>query len=91
MLLMGTKLDIVKSNETWRQVRVEEARSLASLKHMMGVIETSSKEDTNISRTFVDLVSMLIDKHERFCSIADGEKSITLSTVNIKEDKKCPC
>ena len=93
MLLMGTKVDIADSNPTRRQVTLEEAKSLASMKHMIGVVETSAKEDTNISRTFIEMAAKLREKHERLASIGESEKSIKLTnhTVNIEEEKKCSC
>ena len=93
MLLMGTKVDIANNNATRRQVTLEEAKSLASSKHMIGVIETSAKEDTNISRTFFELAIKLKEKHERLTSIGESEKSIKLSnqTVSVEEEKKCTC
>lgn len=93
MLLMGTKVDIANSNTTRRQVTLEEARSLAHLKHMIGVVETSAKEDTNISRAFLELAAKLQEKHERLNTIAESEKSIRLSnsTVKVEDEKKCFC
>ena len=91
MLLMGTKVDMVIGNPTRRQVTLEQARSLASLRHMIGVVETSAKEDTNISRTFYELAVKLREKHERVTSIIESEKSIHLSTVSVEEEKKCFC
>ena len=84
-------MDIANSNPTRRQVKSEEAKSLADLKHMIGAIETSAKEDTNITRTFLDLALKLREKNERLSSIGESEKSIKLSTVNVKEEKRCPC
>ena len=91
MLLMGTKVDMVMANPTRRQVTLEQAKSLASLRHMMGVIETSAKDDTNISRTFHELALKLKDKHERLTSIVESEKSIKLQTVSVEQEKKCLC
>ena len=94
MLLMGTKVDIANSNSSRRQVTVEQAKSIASLKHMIGVVETSAKDDTNISRTFLELAAKLREKHERLTSIDGSEKSIRLTdhqTINVEEEKKCAC
>ena len=93
MLLMGTKLDAANMNETTRQVKLEEAKSLASLKHIVGVVETSAKEDTNITETFFNLASRLKEKHERLAAhVEDAEKSVKLSTVTVEEKgQKCAC
>ncbi len=93
MLLMGTKVDIANSNLTRRQVMLEEAKSLASAKHMIGVVETSAKEDMNISRTFIEVAAKLREKHDRLTSIAESEKSIKLTsnTVHVEEEKRCSC
>ena len=94
MLLMGTKVDIANSNLTRRQVTIEEAKSLASMKHMIGVVETSAKEDTNISRAFHELAAKLREKHERLTSMDGSEKSIRLTdqTINVvEEEKRCAC
>lgn len=91
MLLMGTKVDMVLANPSRRHVTLEQARSLASLRHMIGVIETSAKDDTNISRTFQELGLKLKEKHERITDIVDSEKSIKLSTISVEEEKKCFC
>lgn len=84
-------MDIANSNETRRQVKKEEAKSLASMRHMIGVVETSAKEDTNITRTFQELAAKLREKHERLDSIVESEKSIRLATVPVEEEKKCSC
>lgn len=91
MLLMGTKVDLVEASPARRQVTLEQARSLASHRHMIGVVETSAKEDTNISRTFHELSVKLKDRYERVASIAESDKSIRLSTTTVEEVKRCPC
>lgn len=91
MLLMGTKVDIANTNASRRQVTLEEAMSFASSKHMLGVVETSAKEDKNITTIFQKLAVKLKDKHERLTSMGDSEKSIKLTTVHVKEEKKCAC
>lgn len=92
MYLVGTKVDMVEVNPSCRQVKIAEAESLAGLKHMVGFIETSAKENTNITRTFAELASKLSERHERLNSMGESEKSIRLTTVNIeKEKKQCHC
>ena len=91
MLLMGTKVDIANTKAASRQVTLSEAKNFASSRHMVGVVETSAKEDTNITRTFHDLATKLKDKHERLTNMGDSEKSIRLSTVDVQKEKKCPC
>lgn len=88
---MGTKLDIADSNATRRQVTLEEATSFASNKHMLGVVETSAKEDRNITRIFHELARKLKAKHDRLTSVGESEKSIRLTTVQVQEEKKCAC
>lgn len=88
---MGTKVDIANSNKSRRQVTLEEAKSLASNKHMVGVVETSAKEDTNIGMIFLELAGKLKEKHERLTSMGESEKSIKLTTVQVQEEKKCAC
>jgi hypothetical protein len=91
MLLMGTKVDLADTNASRRQVTLEDATSFATSKHMIGVVETSAKEDKNISRIFHKLASKLKEKHERLTSVEDSEKSIKLTTVHLQEEKKCSC
>jgi len=92
MVLMGTKLDIVEAIEAKRQVTLEEARSMAAVKHLAGAIETSAKADKNISETFFDLATKLKEKHERLAIVAEAEKSVKLSSVAVKDDtRRCPC
>ena len=91
MLLMGTKVDIVQRSPSSRQVTLEEARSFASSRHIVGVVETSAKEDTNITQAFIELAEKLREKHERLSTIGESEKSIKLTTVNVSEKKKCAC
>ena len=88
---MGTKVDIADSNAARRQVTLQEATSFASSKHMLGVVETSAKEDRNITRIFHKLAGKLKEKHERLTSMDESEKSIRLTTVQVQEEKKCAC
>ena len=92
IVLMGTKLDIAEAIESKRQVTLEEATSLASVKHLAGATETSSKTDKNITETFLDLATKLKEKHERLANTVECEKSVKLSSVAVKEDRqRCPC
>ena len=91
MLLMGTKVDIANTNPTRRQVTLKEAESLVAAKHMVGVVETSAKEDTNISSTFLELATRLKEKYDRVGSIVETEESIKLNTFNVTEKKSCFC
>lgn len=92
ILIMGTKLDLAEMNETKRQVRLEEAKAMASLKHIMGAMETSSKDDTNITETFFDLATKLKEKHERLADTAEAEKSVKLSSFAVEEKgRTCAC
>ncbi len=92
MLLMGTKLDLAEMNGTKRQVTLEEAKSMANFKHIAGAVETSSKDDTNIKETFVDLALKLKEKHERLAQKAESEKSVKLNSVPLEEKHDgCAC
>ena len=84
MLLIGTKLDLVTSKPVMRQVTKSEAKSFASSKHMVDVMETSAKEDTNVERIFVRMARTLMKKHEGFASYADPEDSIELTTKSLE-------
>ena len=94
MLLIGTKLDVASISPELRQVSLSEAKNFASSKHMLDVIETSSKEDTNIERTFVKLAKAMRKKREgsSLASYADTEDSINLlSTRTMDEENKWHC
>ena len=96
MLLIGTKLDVVNISPELRQVSLSEATNLASSKHMLDVIETSSKEDTNIERTFVKLAKAMRKKREgsSLASYSDPDDSINLlstRTVNEQNQWHCSC
>jgi hypothetical protein len=45
IVLVGTKLDLVKKDKSRRQVTYEEAVKLAHKYGLAGVLETSAKED----------------------------------------------
>ena len=89
---MGTKADVVSGNQERRQVEQSEARSYATSKHMIDVIETSAKKDTNIDRTFLRLARALRLKHEGMTSYAEPEESIRLTSAALPQEKKrCTC
>lgn len=93
MVLMGTKLDLVKETPTARQVATTEAKGMASIKHMIDAVETSSKEDTNIGKTFKKLAKALRVKYEGLASMDDHEESVHLATTAIteKQSDQCKC
>ena len=95
MVLMGTKLDVVMTTPSLCQVPIDEARSLATHKHMLDPIETSAKNNTNIDQTFIHLAKSLRKKHEGLSDISEQEQSIHLTTTDIKgtgkESQNCPC
>lgn len=93
MLLMGTKLDLVKETPSARQVSTTEAKGMASIKHMIDTIETSAKEDTNISKTFKKLAQALRQKYEGLAAMDDHEESVHLTTtaLNEKQSRQCNC
>ena len=92
MLLMGTKLDLVKDTPTARQVSSVEAKGVADVKHMIDAIETSSKEDTNIGKTFKKLAKALRQKYEGLAAMDDHEESVHLATQAVNEQQSgCKC
>ena len=93
MLLMGTKLDLVKDTPTARQVEEHDASGMAAAKHMIDAIETSSKADTNIGRTFVKLAKALKQKYEGLTSIKDEEESVHVQSdlLSEKSEDGCKC
>lgn len=92
MVLMGTKLDLVKDTPTARQVAANEAKGVATSKHMIDAIETSSKEDTNIGKTFKKLAKALKQKYEGLKAMDDHEESVHLATQSVNEKQtSCKC
>ncbi len=83
LVMIGTKLDLVTANSKLRQVQVQEAKNFASSHHIIEVLETSSKDNTNIEKTFVQLAKALKKKHDGFASQTATEESIRLETRNI--------
>ena len=92
---MGTKLDLVLATPSLCQVPINEARSLATHKHMLDPIETSAKVNTNIDQTFKRLAKSLKTKHEGLSDITEPEQSIHLTTTDIRDTGKksrgCSC
>lgn len=92
MVLMGTKLDLVKETPADRQVATNEAKGMATSKHMIDAIETSSKEDTNIAKTFKKLAKALKQKYEGLKAMDDHEESVHLATQSVNEQQTgCKC
>ena len=91
MLLMGTKLDLVKDTPSARQVSAHDAKGVASTKHMIDAIETSSKDDTNIGKTFKKLAKALREKYEGLASMEDKEDSVNLPTTSLREQQSNEC
>ena len=92
MVLMGTKLDLVKETPAARQVSSNEAKGVADVKHMIDSIETSSKEDTNIGKTFKNLAKALRKKYEGLAAMDENEESIHLATQALHENESgCKC
>ena len=91
MVLMGTKLDLVKDKPSARQVAEHEARGMATAKHMIDVVETSSKADTNIGQTFLKLAKALKQKYEGLASVENKEESVHLQTDELKEKTSDTC
>ena len=91
---MGTKLDVVNANSKLRQVEVREAKSFASSHHIVDTIETSSKDDTNIEKTFVKLAKALQRKYSGYPSQSGTGESVVLNTQSLQENGqgwKCSC
>lgn len=92
---MGTKLDIATMHPEKRQVSLEEAHSMVSSHRMIGVTETSAKQDMNIERAFTNLARVLRKKHEGTLSMAMSEKcteSISLHHQNgLMSGKESEC
>ena len=92
MVLMGTKLDLVMETPAARQVAANEAKGVATSKHMIDAVETSSKEDTNIGKTFKKLAKALKQKYEGLKAMDDHEESVHLATQSVNEKQTdCKC
>lgn len=98
LLLMGTKLDLVTESSTPRQVSLDEAKGFASTKHIVDVIETSSKEDKNIKLVFLKLAKELQKKHKGLAgTVDDPTDSIRVATTQLPNQndknsiKQCVC
>ena len=52
IILVGTKLDLVKSGESQREVQMSEAIQFVKINNLSAVIETSAKDDLFISDCF---------------------------------------
>ena len=79
-VLIGTKCDLDK-----REVNEEEGIELGE-KYGYKFLETSAKENINISETFETLVSEILKNYEEV-----GRNSLTLSTTKLKKKKKKCC
>ena len=93
MILIGTKKDMATTNPDSRQVSRSDAKMLATSKHMLDVIETSSKENTNIDSTFLKMARALWRKYEGITSLAEHDASVRLSTHSVEEKRSnlCSC
>jgi len=65
VILIGTKLDLVRSDIHLREVDITEVKQFVKNFQVLDVLETSSKEDTNIDAVFQRLARALKTKHER--------------------------
>ena len=96
ILICGTKLDLVRQTMSLRQVSLDEAKDFESQDpRVVDVVETSSKEDTNIDTTFRALASKLMQKYEK-SRPSKPEESIRLnsiepSTRQVQGQSTCSC
>ena len=96
ILICGTKLDLVRQTMSLRQVSLDEAKDFESQDpRVVDVVETSSKEDTNIDTTFRALASKLMQKYEK-SRPSKPEESIRLnsiepSTRQVQGQSACSC
>jgi Ras-related protein Rab-43 len=98
IVICGTKLDLVRQSLSLRQVSLEEAREFESKDpRVVDIVETSSKEDTNIDTTFQALASKLVEKYERVRP-SRPQESIKLdysidptSTRQVEGGNSCNC
>lgn len=77
-----------------RQVSLAEARSMVSSHHMIGITETSAKQDTNIEWAFTNLARILRKKNEGLLSMAMSDKrseSISLNQNGVVGQKQSEC
>ena len=96
VVLIGTKLDLVRSDIQLREVDLSEVKTFVKNYQVLDVLETSSKEDTNIDTVFHRLARALKSKHERKSLASNAqyeEETVTLTTENTTQisSNRCNC
>ena len=80
IVICGTKLDLVRQNMSLRQVDLSQAKEFVSRDpRVVDVVETSSKEDTNIDSTFSTIAARLVQKYQK--SQPAPEESFHLGSI----------
>lgn len=96
VVLIGTKLDLVRSDIQLREVDLSEVKTFVKNYQVLDVLETSSKEDTNIDTVFHRLARALKSKHERKNLASNSryeEETVALATENTTQisSDRCNC
>lgn len=96
VVLIGTKLDLVRSDIQLREVDLSEVKTFVKNYQVLDVLETSSKEDTNIDTVFHRLARALKSKHERKNLASNSryeEETVALTTENTTQisSDRCNC
>ena len=95
IVIIGTKLDIVRQQMKLRQVELSQAKGLElNDERIVDVIETSSKEDTNVDTTFITLATKLVQKYEKSRPVHTTQESLRLDSIHSKQvsgSNTCSC
>lgn len=96
VVLIGTKLDLVRSDIHLREVDLSEVKTFVKNYQVLDVLETSSKEDTNIDTVFNRLARALKSKYERRGLAANSrceEDTVAIDTENTTQinPDRCNC
>lgn len=95
IVICGTKLDLVRQNMSLRQVELSQAKEFESRDpRVVDVVETSSKEDTNIDSTFSTIAAQLVQKYQK--SQPAAEESFHLGSLSSSSTRQvgqgsCSC
>jgi len=94
IILIGTKLDLVRSDIHLREVDITEVKQFVKNYQVLDVLETSSKEDTNIDTVFQRLAKALKNRHERkglATNSRHDENTVTVSPEGTKQISSSGC
>ena len=94
IILIGTKLDLVRSDIHLREVDVTEVKQFVKNYQVLDVLETSSKEDTNIDTVFQRLARALKSKHERkglAMNSRHDEDTVAISSEDTRQINSAGC